>query len=159
MSELLATVTTHSPEQTEELGRRLGERLIAGQGVALDGELGAGKTVFTRGIAAGLGVDEPDEVRSPTYVLMVEHPGPTPLLHLDAYFAERSRDFLVDGGEAYLQEGGVLVVEWAGRLDVDLPEDFLRVCLRHAGERTREIEFHGLRDPWKTVLAGLLDGL
>jgi len=158
MSELLAKVTTHSPEQTEELGRRLGQRLTAGQGVALDGELGAGKTVLTRGIAAGLGVDEPDEVRSPTYVLMVEHPGPIPLLHLDAYFAERSRDFLVDGGEAYLQEGGVLVVEWAGRLDVELPEDFLRVRLRHAGESTREIEFHGLRNPWETLLSGLLDG-
>lgn len=158
MAELLATVTSHSPEETEELGRRLGERLTAGQGVALDGELGAGKTVFTRGIAVGLGVDEPGEVRSPTYVLMVEHPGPIPLLHLDAYFAARSRDFLVDGGEAYLQEGGVLVVEWAGRLDVALPDDFLQVRLRHAGEQTREIEFRGLRNPWKTVLEGLFDG-
>jgi tRNA threonylcarbamoyladenosine biosynthesis protein TsaE len=140
------------------LGRRLGRRLTAGQGVALDGELGAGKTVFTRGIAAGLCVEEPDEVRSPTYVLMVEHPGPIPLLHLDAYFAERSRDFLVDGGEAYLQEGGVLVVEWAGRLDVALPEEFLTVRLRHAGEEAREIEFYGLRNSWETVLDGLLDG-
>ena len=82
-------------------------------------------------MALGLGVDEPDEVRSPTYVLMVEHPGPVPLLHMDAYFAERGADFLADGGEAYLLEGGVLAVEWAERLGFDLPPEFLEVAGTH----------------------------
>ena len=158
MPEVLAEVTSRSPEQTHELGRRLGSRLVAGQGVALDGELGAGKTVLTRGIAAGLGVDEPDEVRSPTYVLMVEHPGPTPLLHLDAYFAERSTEFLTDGGEAYLQEGGVLVVEWAGRLGIALPDDFLVVEMLHRGTEQRLIRLLGRDEPWARVLERLTDG-
>lgn len=153
--EELARLASESPEETIEIGRRLGALLGPGQGIALRGELGAGKTVFVRGLARGLAVDEPDEVRSPTYLLMVEHPGRVPLLHLDAYFADRSTDFLVDGGEAYLQEGGVLVVEWAERLGVPLPEDFLEVEIRHRGPTARRLVFRGRRPLWGDLVQRL----
>ncbi|MCB9919597.1 MAG: tRNA (adenosine(37)-N6)-threonylcarbamoyltransferase complex ATPase subunit type 1 TsaE [Planctomycetes bacterium] len=130
---------THSESETQELGRRLGAELEPGDGVILEGELGAGKTVFVRGIAEGLGVDDPAEVRSPTYLLMIEHPGPKPLLHLDAYFAARSRDFLADGGEAYARDGFVIAIEWADRLETPIPPQFHRVSLRHVGPESREL--------------------
>ncbi|MCA8970134.1 MAG: tRNA (adenosine(37)-N6)-threonylcarbamoyltransferase complex ATPase subunit type 1 TsaE [Planctomycetes bacterium] len=130
---------THSESETQELGRRLGAELEPGDGVVLEGELGAGKTVFVRGIAEGLGVDDPAEVRSPTYLLMIEHPGPKPLLHMDAYFAARSRDFLADGGEAYARDGFVMAIEWADRLETKVPSQFHRVSLRHTGPESREL--------------------
>ncbi|MEZ5989183.1 MAG: tRNA (adenosine(37)-N6)-threonylcarbamoyltransferase complex ATPase subunit type 1 TsaE [Planctomycetota bacterium] len=157
--EVLARFTSRSPAATRALGAALGARLGPSQGLALSGELGAGKTVLVRGLAEGLGVDEPGEVRSPTWLLMVEHPGPIPLLHLDAYFADRGRDFLADGGQAYLQEGGVLAVEWADRLELPLPEDFLEVELAHLDEEERQVVVRGRPDPWAARLAGLGQGI
>ncbi|HMQ21935.1 MAG TPA: tRNA (adenosine(37)-N6)-threonylcarbamoyltransferase complex ATPase subunit type 1 TsaE [Planctomycetota bacterium] len=133
------TFVTESEEATRDLGRRLGALLEPGDGIVLEGELGAGKTVFVRGLAEGLGVDDPSEVRSPTYLLMIEHEGDKPLLHVDAYFAGRSRDFLADGGEAYLREGFVVAIEWAERLEAAVPAAFHRVRIRHVGELQREI--------------------
>jgi tRNA threonylcarbamoyladenosine biosynthesis protein TsaE len=153
--ELLLEVRSDSPAATEELGKWLGARLAAGQGISLRGDLGAGKTVFVRGLARGLEVDLPEEVRSPTYLLMVEHGGRIPLLHLDAYFAERGADFLRDGGEAYVNETGVVAVEWADRLGLALPPDFLDVEIRHAGEEARILRFHGDRRRWGVIVTGL----
>lgn len=118
------TVLLAGPEGTEAFGQWLGERLRPGQGVALVGELGAGKTCLVRGLARGLRVDDPDAVASPTYLLLVEHPGPVPLLHLDAYFPEKTRAFLSEGGFDYLGErGGVVAVEWADRLPDLVPPE------------------------------------
>jgi tRNA threonylcarbamoyladenosine biosynthesis protein TsaE len=123
-----------TPEATTRLGACLGGRLRAGQGLALVGELGAGKTCLARGVAAGLAVDDPGAVASPTYLLLIEHPGPTPMLHVDAYFPEKTRAFLLDGGLDYAGEvGGVIVVEWADRLPDLLPTDTLWVELRPHG--------------------------
>ena len=102
-----------------------------GQGLALVGELGAGKTCLARGVALGLEVKDPGAVCSPTYLLVVEHPGPRPMLHLDAYFEARSRSFLLDGGLDYLTEfQGVVVIEWADRLADLVPDESLWVELR-----------------------------
>ena len=144
-----ASLESLSPDETLDLGRRLGRLLSAGEGVALEGELGAGKTLLVRGLAEGLGVDAPEEVRSPTYLLMIEHPGPIPLRHLDAYFAQRSSDFLADGGEAYLLEEGVLAVEWGERLRQELPPGFLRIRIEHTGLETRRITLSGLASIWR----------
>lgn len=115
---------------TEAFGRAIGARLVAGDGVALIGELGAGKTTLTRGIARGLCVADPDAVASPTYLVVVEHPGPVPLVHVDAYLPEKTRAFLLDGGVDYLGElDGVVVVEWADRIREFLPVHTLRVEL------------------------------
>lgn len=125
-------VRFHLPDAaaTEALGAALGRRLRPGQGLALCGELGAGKTCVARGVARGLGVDDPDAVASPTYLLAVEHPGPVPMLHVDAYLPEKTRAFLLDGGLDYVDElGGVVVVEWAERLRDLLPAATLWVEL------------------------------
>lgn len=127
-------------EATAKLGERLGARLRAGQGLALVGDLGAGKTTLTRGVALGLGLDDPGAVTSPTYLIAVEHPGPTPLIHVDAYLPEKTRGFLLDGGVDYLgEQGAVLVVEWADRI-ADLlpgPADTLWVRLEHHADGGR----------------------
>jgi tRNA threonylcarbamoyl adenosine modification protein YjeE len=113
-------------EATAALGLALGRRLRPGQALALVGELGAGKTCLARGVARGLGVDDPDAVASPTYLLAVEHPGPVPMLHVDAYLPAKTRGFLLDGGVDYLDElGGVAVVEWADRIRDLLPAETL----------------------------------
>lgn len=116
---------------TEALGEALGARMRPGQALALSGDLGAGKTCLTRGVARGLDVEDPDAVASPTYLLAVEHPGPIPMLHVDAYLPEKTRSFLLDGGVDYLDElAGVAVVEWAERVADLLPAETLRVDLR-----------------------------
>ncbi|MFQ5503799.1 MAG: tRNA (adenosine(37)-N6)-threonylcarbamoyltransferase complex ATPase subunit type 1 TsaE [Planctomycetota bacterium] len=153
--ELLRVIDSGSSERSLELGRRLGAELVSDQGVALDGELGAGKTLFTRGLAEGLGVDEPGEVRSPSYLLMIEHPGRVPLLHMDAYFADRGTDFLEDGGAVYQEEGGVLVIEWAKRLSLPMPEDFLAIEILHRGPTLRQFRFHGHPELWLETVSRL----
>jgi len=144
-----------APAQTRALGAALGRCLHAGHGLALSGELGAGKTVFVQGLAVGLGVEDPSEVRSPTYLLLVEHPGPIPLLHMDAYFAQRGLDFLADGGAAYSAETGVLAVEWAEKLGGELPDTFLRVAIQHVDETRRSVVLSGCADVWGRILAEL----
>ncbi|GEM_PF-494433 len=147
---------SHSPGETERLGQRLGVLLQPGDGVSLIGELGAGKTCFVRGLARGLGIDAADEVRSPTWMLMLEYEGPVPLLHLDAYFEGRTADFLEDGLEARLAEEGVLVVEWGEKLRHKLPQDFLKVHLEHLSEGTRRIVLV-LEGAWVDRIGGELN--
>ncbi|MBK8976822.1 MAG: tRNA (adenosine(37)-N6)-threonylcarbamoyltransferase complex ATPase subunit type 1 TsaE [Planctomycetes bacterium] len=129
---------------TAALGATLGAHLRAGQALALIGELGAGKTCLARGVAHGLGVDAPEEVASPTYLLVVEHEGPVPMLHVDAYLPDKTRAFLLDGGLGYLDEcGGVAVIEWADRL-VDLwPAETLEVRLADDGRGGRVARLAG----------------
>jgi tRNA threonylcarbamoyladenosine biosynthesis protein TsaE len=128
-------IRLQGPGETEALGRALGERLAVGQGLALVGELGSGKTCLARGVALGLGVDHPEGVCSPTYLLVMEHPGNTAMLHLDAYLKDKSRAFLLDGGLDYLNEfQGVVVIEWAEKLADLLPEESLWVELQHTGD-------------------------
>lgn len=138
---------------TETLGESIGRRLAAGVTVALVGDLGAGKTCLVRGLARGLGVEEPAAVSSPTYLLAVEHPGPIPLLHMDAYLPEKLRAFLLDGGIDYLAaQGGVVAVEWAERIQDLLPADRMTVELLPGGDwqsgRCARISGARSRFPW-----------
>jgi len=116
---------------TVALGRAIGRHMRVGQGLGLVGDLGAGKTCLARGVGLGLGLTDPEAVCSPTYLLVVEHPGSKPMLHLDAYLEAKTRAFFVDGGEAYLHEcGAVVVAEWADRIAEFMPEVSLWVELR-----------------------------
>ena len=135
---------------TRALGCFLGERMQAGQGLALVGELGAGKTSLARGVGKGLCLTDPDAVCSPTYLLVMEHPGPVPMIHLDAYLPGKTRGFLEDGGMDYLTEaGGVVVVEWADRLPNLLPEPSLWVELKmQASGRKAVISGSPSSFPW-----------
>jgi tRNA threonylcarbamoyladenosine biosynthesis protein TsaE len=132
-------VITRSSEETEDLGVRLGKLLPAGTIVALSGTLGAGKTHLTRGLALGLGVDHPEAVNSPTFVLIQEYQGPIPLYHFDTYRLKEPRDFALLGAEEYLEGHGVCVIEWAERVQEYLPESRLTIQIEHHGETTRRI--------------------
>lgn len=114
------------PAATERFGAWLGQYLRPGQCVGLVGELGAGKTTLVRGLARGLSLDDPEAVSSPTYLLVIEHPGPRPLLHADAYLPAKLAAFLEDGGLDYLLDGrAVVCVEWADRVRELLPDNTL----------------------------------
>ena len=106
------TVITKSPEQTELLGKKLAELLRPGDVIAYYGDLGAGKTAFTRGLAAGLGIRE--AVTSPTYTIVNEYlSGRMPLFHFDMYRLSSSEELVDIGWEDYLARGGVCAVEWS----------------------------------------------
>lgn len=143
------------PAATERLGEWLGARLGPGDTVGLVGELGAGKTTLVRGLARGLVLDDPDAVSSPTYLLVVEHPGRTRLLHADAYLPGKLLGFLADGGLEYLFDPtAVVVVEWADRVAKHLPERtlWLELAMAPGGGRRvllragREGDFPFLRE-------------
>ena len=121
---------TKGEGQTEELGRRLGERLAGGAVVAFTGDLGAGKTAFTRGLARGLGCQ--GRVTSPTFTIVNEYEGGIPLFHFDMYRLNSSEDLFDIGWEDYLTRGGVCAVEWSEQVADALPEDAVTVTLaRH----------------------------
>lgn len=129
------------PAATERFGVWLGQHLAPGDVVGLVGELGAGKTTLVRGIAVGLGCTDPDAVSSPTYLLVVEHPGGTPLLHADAYLPKKLEGFLDDGGLDYLLDPrAVLVVEWGQRIAKHLPARTLWIEFAMPGEGGRRLE-------------------
>ena len=134
-------ITTYSPEETLALGARLGQAARSGDVIALYGDLGAGKTALTKGIATGLGGD-PRAVTSPTFVLMIRHEARLPLYHFDAYRLARCSDMLDIGAEEAFYGDGVSVVEWADRVEESLPEDRLEIHLSVTGETSRRMRFH-----------------
>jgi tRNA threonylcarbamoyladenosine biosynthesis protein TsaE len=122
-TDLLRLQLPSDPTATERLGEQLGQHLRPGDILALCGEVGAGKTTLTQGLARGLRLDAPEEVASPTYLLVVEHAGPVRMLHADAYLPAKLQGFLADGGLDYLcAPDAVVVVEWADRIASLLPE-------------------------------------
>lgn len=132
------TFRSRSSEATEALARALGAGCLGGELIALDGELGAGKTAFVRGLARGLGVEGP--VTSPTFTLMQEYEGRVLLRHFDAWMESRERSFLGDGGSDAFEDGAVCAIEWSERIADWLPEPYLRVALAHLGPEERRIE-------------------
>ncbi|MDD4956448.1 MAG: tRNA (adenosine(37)-N6)-threonylcarbamoyltransferase complex ATPase subunit type 1 TsaE [Candidatus Omnitrophica bacterium] len=135
------TRQTQTPEDTIELGSRIGSVLEKGDFIALTGELGAGKTMFVKGLAKGLGVDGYVYVNSPTFVIMKEYYGRTALYHFDVYRLEE--DALVDtlDYESYFYGDGITVVEWADKIPGLLPEDRLEILIEHAGTEGRRFTF------------------
>ena len=137
MSEL--EFVTHGESQTQALGRAIGLASRAGDVVGLVGELGAGKTRLIKGVAAGLGVGNGREVRSPTFVLIREHAGRLRLFHVDAYRLSGAGELNSLGFEEILSQGGLTVVEWADQVTDGLPVDRLTLHLTITGVRSRRI--------------------
>jgi tRNA threonylcarbamoyladenosine biosynthesis protein TsaE len=133
-----STSSSSSPEQTAAIARRLARTLAPGSVLALVGPLGAGKTAFVKGLAAGLGVP-PREAVSPTFTLIHEHAGPTPLFHADLYRLGGPEEAAELGLEDYAERGGVLAVEWAERAAGLLPRDTITVRFAITGPRSRRI--------------------
>ena len=132
---------TNSPEETEKIGAALGKILKPGTILAYEGDLGAGKTAFTRGLARGLGAT--DVVTSPTYTIVNEYlSGRMPLFHFDMYRLASSDDLWDIGWEDYLDRGGVCAVEWSENA-ADAMEDAIRVRIEKIGDESRRITIEG----------------
>jgi tRNA threonylcarbamoyladenosine biosynthesis protein TsaE len=155
----LWALETRSPEETLEVGRRLGREARAGDVVALVGELGSGKTHLAKGMAEGLGAARAREVVSPTFLLCREYlDGRIPFYHFDAYRLRGAPDLEAIGSDEVLGGDGACAVERADRVAAALPAYRLEVALEVTGERTRHLAFaaHGQRA--ERLLAALRQG-
>lgn len=132
-------IVTVGQDETEALGRRLAAELTGGTVVALLGDLGAGKTVLSRGIARGLGITEP--VTSPTFAIVQEYEAsPIRLYHMDMYRLQGARDAVAFGVDDFLDDPeAVTVIEWAERVESILPRPYLHVELRRLEDDHREL--------------------
>jgi tRNA threonylcarbamoyladenosine biosynthesis protein TsaE len=138
-------VVTHvsdSPQRTQAIAAELASKLRSGDCIALDGQLGAGKTQFVRGLVGALGGDI-SQVSSPTYVLLNIYSTPRlTIYHLDAYRVGGADDLEAIGFSELLEQGGIVIVEWAERVRGLLPENCLRIQIDVIGEHSREIHIH-----------------
>ncbi len=138
-----------SEGETYEIGRRLGRQFGGGELVLLEGPLGSGKTVFARGIAAGLGID-PDQVCSPSYTIVQEYDGErSRMYHIDLYRIEHVEEIGTLGLEELLGSGAVVVVEWGERLPESYRRHAVTVRLHDIGEAARRIELNQSAQPAK----------
>jgi len=130
--------TSHSPEETQKLGKRLGELALSGDIFLLSGKLGAGKTCLTQGIARGLGITE--SVLSPSFVLVRELKGRLPLYHGDLYRLDRTEEISELGLDEYLFGKGLTVIEWADKGLTILPEEHLLIEIEYLENDKRRIK-------------------
>jgi len=138
-------LVSSNPLETFRIGRAMAGALRGGDCVALIGELGAGKTALTQGIAKGIGIPDGLPVTSPTFTILNEYPGPRlTLFHMDAYRLQGCEDLTEMGYDEYLSGLGIMVIEWAERIIDAIPEDALIIQMAYVDEYIRRIEFSGL---------------
>lgn len=149
----MISVTPASPEETQATAGRLAALLRPGDVLCLRGDLGAGKTTFTRGLVAGLG--SPTLVSSPTFTLIHEYPGGRlPVYHADAYRLRGAEDAETTGLDEYLERNdGVIVIEWPERIEAALPAERLDITLEDAGDDARRIVFVAGGERWGNFAA------
>jgi tRNA threonylcarbamoyladenosine biosynthesis protein TsaE len=147
---------SNGPDATSGLGKKTGEKLKAGSVIALIGELGCGKTLFTRGICAGLGVSL-RQVNSPTFILVNEYQGRLPVYHIDLYRLEDVAEGFEIGLLDYLArvESGVMIVEWAEKILPLLHDDCLEVRFNILSARKRQIELLARSGRFSNIIKGL----
>ncbi len=131
-------LVTRSPEETQELGRRIGRKVQPGDVILLVGELGSGKTCLTQGIAWGLGIKE--HALSPTFVIMREMHGRLPLYHVDLYRLDRIEETQDLGLDDYFKGRGICVVEWAEKAMTLMPREHLRIEISYVSDTERKIQ-------------------
>jgi len=150
------TVISRSTRNTISWGRKLGKLVQGGEIIGLVGELGAGKTSFVRGFAAGAGVGKETWVRSPTFTLINEYPGRLPVYHIDLYRIGNAEE--VDGLNLreYLYADGVSLIEWFENLPAGEVDEWLEIRLTHAVGRTaRELTFVAHGERYEKILNSL----
>lgn len=140
-------ILTHSAEETIEQGRKLGASLKAPVLILLSGELGAGKTTFTKGLAAGMGAADEDEVTSPTFTLIHKYERGARAYHIDLYRITDAHDLSTLGIDDIFAEKTVVIVEWPEKLSLNLDWPILRIHLEHVDENTRRICIEGSAVP------------
>ena len=135
---------TKSASETIRIGKSIGSRLLPGDVVALVGELGAGKTQFIKGLAAGVGIGNPTYISSPSFTLINEYPGKIPFYHIDLFRLEREKEAEELGLEDYFQGGGITAIEWADKIPSLLPKEMLFIHIAYTGK-----EYTIYRNHWK----------
>lgn len=136
------TLVSVSPDETLSIGKRIAATLCQGSIIAINGELGSGKTFLAKGIAAGLGIQE--NLTSPTYTIISEYPCSPVLYHIDAYRLDGDRDFEDIGGPEILNSGGICIIEWSDRIIKSLPDNVIAISMKITGPSSREIQIKGL---------------
>jgi len=133
-------ITSKSPDQTIELGRRLGSQLKGGEVIAVCGTLGSGKTLLIKGIAAGAGAKDQKEITSPTFVIVNEYTGRLDIYHIDAYRLDSFAEFEMLGFDDFCYPQSVVLIEWADKIESALQAiDYIRIELNHVGKTKRKI--------------------
>ncbi len=135
------TVVTSSPDETKALGEKLAKNLKCGDILALEGELGSGKTQFVKGLAKGLGVSQDSYVRSPSFILLNEYAGRLPLYHFDFYRLTTPFDLDTIGMEEYFDGDGITVIEWADKFPAAIPKRAVHIKFEVLDENHRIIKF------------------
>lgn len=135
---------TESPEETQTLGEELGKKLKPGSVIALIGDLGTGKTCLTQGIARGVGIAPNEVVSSPSYILINEYTGNIPIYHIDLYRIETSAEIAELGLGEYVDGVGICIIEWADRMEDDLPDRCIMVHITWEDENSRSIKIEQL---------------
>lgn len=131
---------SNSPEETVELGRRLGSQLKGGEVIGICGPLGSGKTHLIKGIASGAGARDSKQVNSPTFVIVNEYAGRLDIYHIDAYRLNSVAEFEMLGFDEYCTPRSVVLIEWADKVESALKAvNYIRIELQHAGETKRAI--------------------
>lgn len=134
------TIRTNSPEETKKLGIMIGRLCRPGDVIALDGDLGAGKTCLIQGLAEGLDVAKESYVRSPTFTILNVHQGRIPLYHFDLYRLSDIDELEEIGYREYIYGDGVAALEWASNVEEAIPAECLGIVIKRTGEEEREIE-------------------
>ncbi len=137
---------TNSARETMLMGERLAKTLKPGDTIALSGELGSGKTTFTKGIGKGLGIKDSKRINSPTFVLIKEYNGKIPLYHLDLYRLDDLKEIENLAIEEYIYGTGVTVIEWAEKMKCLLPKKYILVRFKVTGENKRKVTIEDFRD-------------
>lgn len=150
---MLSLVST-SPEETFQLGSKLGRLLRPGDVVNLNGSLGAGKTLLVKGMGTSLNVPE-EFITSPTFTIINEYDGTYPLYHFDVYRLERGTELEDIGYEEYFYGNGITVVEWGNLFSDYLPDDRIDVSIEQVGEQERKIEIAGTGLRGQQIVDGL----
>ncbi len=134
------SITSNSPEQTIELGQRIGSQLKGGEVIAVCGPLGSGKTHLIKGVAAGAGATGNKDVTSPTFVIVNEYSGRLDIYHIDAYRLNSIAEFEMLGFDDFCYPQSVVLIEWADKIESVLKNiDYIRIEISHAGKTKRNI--------------------
>jgi len=148
-------IQTRSALETVRIGKTIGNRLLLGDVVALVGELGAGKTQFIKGLAAGVGIENSTYISSPSFTLIHEYPGQTPFYHIDLFRLGREQEAEELGLEDYFQGRGITAIEWADKIPFLLPKELLFISIAYVDRNIRSLEIVGKGKRYEDLLKEL----
>lgn len=138
-------ITTNSPVETIEFGKRLGSQLKGGEIIAVIGQLGSGKTHLIKGIAAGAGAENSGVVNSPTFVIVNEYTGRFDIYHIDAYRLNSLSEFEVLGFDDYCYPDSIVIIEWADKIEPALGTiKYIRIQLEHVSQNSRKLHIENI---------------